>query len=91
MDSNKRLSKEEMNNYTQITSNEEIDDVAWKSIEDTVKHGFKKNELTRDGFIELNKIEIERDDADLNDIWSRLDNLGFNKQLKLEHVTLFSS
>jgi EF-hand calcium-binding domain-containing protein 7 len=92
LDSNKRLSKEEMNNYTQISSNEEIDDVTWKSIEDAVKKGFKKNELTRDGFIELNKIEIERDDVDLNDIWTRLDNIGFNKQLKLEQVinNLFS-
>lgn len=52
---------------------------------DTV--GFEKNELTKEGFIKLSKIEAQRDDTDLEDIAARMTNLGFNKSLTIDQVS----
>ena len=50
--------------------------------------GFEKGELTKDAFIQLYKIEAQRDDTDVNDINSRLANMGFNKSLTIDQVNV---
>jgi len=51
---------------------------------DTV--GFERNELTKDAFIQLSKIEADRDDTDIDDITMRVNNMGFNKSLTIDQV-----
>lgn len=48
--------------------------------------GFENSELTKEGFLKLYKIEAGREDLDMNDIITRLGNLGFNKSLKIDQV-----
>lgn len=50
--------------------------------------GFEKGELTKEAFIQLYKIEAQRDDTDVNDISSRLANMGFNKSLTIDQVKI---
>ena len=49
---------------------------------------FEKKELTRDGFLELSKIEAQQEDLDLDNIRQRLTNMGFNQSLTNDHVRL---
>jgi hypothetical protein len=56
------------------------------SLKETV--GFEKGELSKEAFIQLYKIEAQRDDTDVNDISSRLANMGFNKSLTIDQVKL---
>lgn len=84
LDSNGRLSQEELNLYTFLTANESLSEEEWQFVGETV--GFERNELTKDGFIKLSKIEAKRDDTDLEDIGARLANLGFNKSLTIDQV-----
>ncbi|RNA11121.1 EF-hand calcium-binding domain-containing 7-like isoform X5 [Brachionus plicatilis] len=86
LDSNGKLSQDEFNLYSFITSNEDIPDNEWKFLGELV--GLKKNELTKESFIELHVIEANREDTDLTDIMSRLTNLGFNKSLTIDQVFL---
>ena len=51
--------------------------------------GFEKGELTKESFIQLYKIEAQRDDTDVNDISSRLANMGFNKSLTIDQVDAY--
>lgn len=85
LDSNGRLSQEELNLYTYLTANENLSREEWMFVGDTV--GFEKNELTKEGFIKLSKIEAQRDDTDLEDIAARMTNLGFNKSLTIDQVS----
>ena len=84
LDSNGRLSKKEFHLYTALSSNEQVDSEAWRLVEDTV--GLEKNELTREGFIELYKIEASQEGVDLDEIWTRLFALGFNKNLQIDQA-----
>ena len=86
LDSNGRLSQEELNLYTFLTANENLSNEEWTFVGETV--GFEKNELTKDGFIKLSKIEAQREDTDLDDIAARVANLGFNKSLTIDQVCL---
>ena len=109
MDSNGRLSQDELNFYTFLTSNELLSDDDWRfvggkcsiyiiklDLNDYVNLnnfsnrietvGLEKNELTKDGFIQLYKIEAKRDDTDIEDINVRLANMGFNKALTIDQV-----
>ena len=49
--------------------------------------GFEKGELSKESFIKLYKIEAQRDDTDVEDINSRLANMGFNKSLTIDQVS----
>jgi hypothetical protein len=84
LDSNGHLSKDELNLYTHLTSNEILTDEDWKFVGETV--GFEKNnQLSKDAFLKLFKIEAERTESDselTKDIENRLSNLGFNKMLQ---------
>lgn len=85
MDSNGRLNQEELNLYTFITANENLSEEEWRFVGDTV--GFERGELTREGFVELSKIEAGRDDTDIEDITMRINNMGFNRALRIDQVT----
>lgn len=86
LDSNGRLNQEELNLYTFITANENLSEEEWRFVGDTV--GFERDELTREGFIELSKIEAGRDDTDIEDIAMRINNMGFNRALRIDQVTI---
>ena len=48
--------------------------------------GFSRNELTRESFIKLSKIEAERDKIDIGDLFVRIINMGFNESLTIDQV-----
>jgi len=82
LDSNGKLNQEELNLYTFLTANENLSEEEWRFVGDTV--GFERDELTKDGFIELSKIEASREDTDIEDIAMRINNMGFNRSLKID-------
>ena len=49
----------------------------------------KDDEITLEGFLELNTMEAQDADGDPNDLWVTLENMGYNKALELDQV-LFS-
>ena len=84
LDGNGRLSRTELNLYELVTSNEEVNDEVWRFVAETIK--LEKNEITRDGFIQLNLFEAEQRDVDVESIKSRLRNLGFNQSLTIDQA-----
>ncbi|CAF0786566.1 unnamed protein product [Brachionus calyciflorus] len=88
LDSNGRISQDELNLHSFITANEDIPDEEWKFVGELV--GFEKNELTKDGFIKLHAIEAKREDKDVDEINKRLANLGFNKSLSIDQSCPFN-
>lgn len=46
----------------------------------------KKNELTRQGFLDLNLMEANDRDGDPWDLWVTLLSLGYNKALEMTEV-----
>lgn len=46
----------------------------------------RKNQLTRQGFIELNLMEATEKDGDPADLWVTLEAMGYNRMLELEEV-----
>ena len=49
----------------------------------------KDDEITLEGFLELNTMEAQDADGDPNDLWVTLESMGYNKALELDQV-LFS-
>ena len=49
----------------------------------------KDDEITLEGFLELNTMEAQDADGDPNDLWVTLEDMGYNKALELDQV-LFS-
>lgn len=47
-----------------------------------------KGELTREGFLRLYEIEAENEDFNVDDVFDRLFNLGFNKALEIDQVII---
>jgi hypothetical protein len=74
--------------YTSLSSNENVDSEAWQLVDETV--GLERNELPRHGFIELYKLEAYQDNVEIEEIWTRLISLGFNKNLKIDNVSRFA-
>jgi hypothetical protein len=83
LDSNGRLSHEELSLHGSLTSDETLPDEEWKFIGETV--GFVKGELTKESFMKLYILEGRQKDVDLEDIQSRLNNMGLNQGLKIDH------
>ena len=83
LDSNGKLSQEELSLHSTLTSDVSLPDEEWGFIGDTV--GFEKGELTKEGFMQLYILEGRQKEVDLNDIASRLFNMGFNAGLKIDH------
>lgn len=46
----------------------------------------RKNQLTRQGFMELNLMEATEKDGDPADLWVTLEAMGYNRQLELVDV-----
>ncbi|CAM4606246.1 EF-hand calcium-binding domain-containing protein 7 [Caretta caretta] len=81
LDGNGLLSLEEYNFFELRTSGEKCDEEAW----DVCKENFdtKKNELTRQGFMDLNLMEANDCEGDPSDLWVTLLSLGYNKALEM--------
>lgn len=47
-----------------------------------------KGEITREGFLRLYEIEAENEDFNVDDVYDRLFNLGFNKALEIDQVII---
>ncbi|TFK10187.1 F-box/LRR-repeat protein 21 [Platysternon megacephalum] len=81
LDGNGLLSLEEYNFFELRTSGEKCDEEAWA----VCKENFdtKKNELTRQGFMDLNLMEANDREGDPSDLWVTLLSLGYNKALEM--------
>lgn len=51
----------------------------------------KKNELTRQGFMDLNLMEANDREGDPRDVWVTLHSMGYNRALELTEVKQPSS
>lgn len=47
----------------------------------------RKNQLTRQGFMELNLMEATEKDGDPTDLWVTLEAMGYNRTLELVDVS----
>lgn len=47
----------------------------------------RKNQLTRQGFMELNLMEATEKDGDSADLWVTLEAMGYNQMLELTEVS----
>ncbi|CAM5162549.1 unnamed protein product [Natator depressus] len=81
LDGNGLLSLEEYNFFELRTSGEKCEEEAWA----VCKENFdtKKNELTRQGFMDLNLMEANDREGDPSDLWVTLLSLGYNKALEM--------
>uniref|UniRef100_A0A8C4WQ64 EF-hand calcium-binding domain-containing protein 7 n=1 Tax=Gopherus evgoodei TaxID=1825980 RepID=A0A8C4WQ64_9SAUR len=87
LDGNGLLSLEEYNFFELRTSGEKCDEEAWA----VCKENFdtKKNELTRQGFMDLNLMEANDREGDPSDLWVTLLSLGYNKALEMTEACPF--
>nr|XP_014344367.1 PREDICTED: EF-hand calcium-binding domain-containing protein 7 isoform X2 [Latimeria chalumnae] len=87
LDGNGLLSLEEYNFFELRTSGEKCDEDAWT----VCKENFdtKKNELTRQGFMDLNLMEANDREGDPSDLWITLQSMGYNKALEMTEACPF--
>ncbi|XP_056606307.1 EF-hand calcium-binding domain-containing protein 7 [Triplophysa dalaica] len=87
LDGNGLLSLEEYNFFEQRTSGEKCDEDAWA----VCKENFdtKNNELTRQGFMELNLMEANDREGDPRDLWLTLEAMGYNRSLEMVEACPF--
>ncbi|XP_067391643.1 EF-hand calcium-binding domain-containing protein 7 isoform X1 [Emydura macquarii macquarii] len=87
LDGNGLLNLEEYNFFELRTSGEKCDEEAWA----VCKENFdtKKNELTRQGFMDLNLMEANDREGDPSDLWVTLLSLGYNKALEMTEACPF--
>ncbi|XP_037761901.1 EF-hand calcium-binding domain-containing protein 7 isoform X3 [Chelonia mydas] len=81
LDGNGLLSLEEYNFFELRTSGEKCDEEAWAVCRENFDT--KKNELTRQGFMDLNLMEANDREGDPSDLWVTLLSLGYNKALEM--------
>ncbi|KFP88655.1 PREDICTED: EF-hand calcium-binding domain-containing protein 7, partial [Acanthisitta chloris] len=81
LDGNGLLSLEEYNFFELRTSGEKCDEEAWAVCKENFD--MKKNELTRQGFLDLNLMEASDREGDPSDLWVTLLSLGYNKALEM--------
>ncbi|NXK12516.1 EFCB7 protein, partial [Herpetotheres cachinnans] len=87
LDGNGLLSLEEYNFFELRTSGEKCDEEAWAVCKDNFD--MKKNELTRQGFMDLNLMEANDREGDPSDLWVTLLSLGYNKALEMTEACPF--
>ncbi|NWV26619.1 EFCB7 protein, partial [Origma solitaria] len=87
LDGNGLLSLEEYNFFELRTSGEKCDQEAWAVCKENFE--MKKNELTRQGFMDLNLMEANDQDGDPWDLWVTLLSLGYNKALEMTEACPF--
>ena len=51
----------------------------------------KDDEITFNGFLELNLMEAQDADGDLNYLWVTLESIGYNNVLELDQVLISSN
>ncbi|MGH0160815.1 UNVERIFIED_CONTAM: hypothetical protein FKN15_063093 [Acipenser sinensis] len=97
LDGNGLLSLEEYNFFEQRTSGEKCDEEAWAvckvnetlGLFHTENFDTKKNELTRQGFMELNLMEANDREGDPRDLWVTLESMGYNRALEMVEACPF--
>ncbi|XP_023250273.1 EF-hand calcium-binding domain-containing protein 7 isoform X1 [Seriola lalandi dorsalis] len=89
MDGNGLLSLEEYNFFELRTSGEKCDKDAWAVCKGTENFDMRKNQLTRQGFMELNLMEATEKDGDPADLWVTLEAMGYNRMLELVEACPF--
>ncbi|XP_070764430.1 EF-hand calcium-binding domain-containing protein 7 [Enoplosus armatus] len=87
MDGNGLLSLEEYNFFELRTSGEKCDKDAWAVCKENFD--MRKNQLTRQGFMELNLMEATEKDGDPADLWVTLEAMGYNRILELVEACPF--
>lgn len=87
LDGNGLLSLEEYNFFELRTSGEKCDEEAWAVCKENFD--MKKNELTRQGFLDLNLMEANDREGDPSDLWVTLLSLGYNKALEMTEACPF--
>ncbi|NXM68817.1 EFCB7 protein, partial [Serilophus lunatus] len=87
LDGNGLLSLEEYNFFELRTSGEKCDEEAWAVCKENFE--MKKNELTRQGFVDLNLMEATDREGDPSDLWVTLLSLGYNKALEMTEACPF--
>ncbi|XP_053432394.1 EF-hand calcium-binding domain-containing protein 7 isoform X1 [Nycticebus coucang] len=87
LDGNGLLSLEEYNFFELRTSGEKCHEDAWAICRENFDT--KKNELTRQGFMELNLMEANDREGDPRDLWVTLHSMGYNKALQLTEACPF--
>uniref|UniRef100_A0A8C6QIN6 EF-hand calcium-binding domain-containing protein 7 n=1 Tax=Nannospalax galili TaxID=1026970 RepID=A0A8C6QIN6_NANGA len=86
LDGNGLISLEEYNFFELRTSGEKCDEDAWTVCRENFDT--KKNELTKQGFMDLNLMEAN-DRGDPLDLWVTLHSMGYNKALELTEACPF--
>ncbi|CAH2310913.1 EF-hand calcium-binding domain-containing 7 [Pelobates cultripes] len=87
LDGNGYLSLEEYNFFELRTSGEKCDEDAWEVCKENFETS--KNELTKQGFLELNLMEANDREGDPSDLWVTLQSMGYNKTLELTEACPF--
>ncbi|KAF7657021.1 hypothetical protein LDENG_00032930 [Lucifuga dentata] len=87
LDGNGLLSLEEYNFFELRTSGEKCDKDAWAVCKENFD--MRENQLTRQGFIELNLMEATEKDGDPADLWVTLEAMGYNRMLELVEACPF--
>nr|XP_032826590.1 EF-hand calcium-binding domain-containing protein 7 [Petromyzon marinus]XP_032826591.1 EF-hand calcium-binding domain-containing protein 7 [Petromyzon marinus]XP_032826592.1 EF-hand calcium-binding domain-containing protein 7 [Petromyzon marinus] len=84
LDGNGLLSLEEYNLFELRTSGEECDTSAWEVCK--ANFDMKRNELTRQGFLDLTLMEARDQGGDPRDLWVTLEAMGYNRDLHLDEA-----
>ncbi|XP_078074531.1 EF-hand calcium-binding domain-containing protein 7 [Mustelus asterias] len=87
LDGNGLLSFEEYNFFELRTSGEKCDREAWAVCRENFDT--KKNELTRQGFMDLNLMEANDREGDPRDLWVTLESMGYSKALEMHEACPF--
>ncbi|XP_072367243.1 EF-hand calcium-binding domain-containing protein 7 isoform X1 [Scyliorhinus torazame] len=87
LDGNGLLSFEEYNFFELRTSGEKCDSEAWAVCRENFDT--KKNELTRQGFMDLNLMEANDREGDPRDLWVTLESMGYSKTLEMHEACPF--
>ncbi|XP_054914116.1 EF-hand calcium-binding domain-containing protein 7 [Poeciliopsis prolifica] len=87
LDGNGLLSLDEYNLFELRTSGEKCDQDAWAVCKENFD--MRKNQLTRQGFMELNLMEATEKDGDPADLWVTLESMGYNHMLELVEACPF--
>ncbi|XP_068445708.1 EF-hand calcium-binding domain-containing protein 7 [Clinocottus analis] len=81
LDGNGLLSLEEYNFFELRTSGEKCDKDSWAVCKENFD--MRKDQLTQQGFMELNLMEATEKNGDPADLWVTLEAMGFNRMLEL--------
>ncbi|XP_051568432.1 EF-hand calcium-binding domain-containing protein 7 [Myxocyprinus asiaticus] len=87
LDGNGLLSLEEYNFFEQRTSGEKCDEDAWAICKENFNT--KNNELTKQGFLELNLMEANDREGDPRDLELTLEAMGYNCNLEMVEACPF--